>query len=204
MEDSTNSRVMLNSDVSFYRNNTTLQPSFEVETNYTNNASDPGNFTQPPGWITANISLDLNTSDPADEGNTSQVLARTSQILDSLKSTFMTEIANFNNTTVPITGDNDLSVLSTPVPVENPRFSSMEIWFIATGSVILAVIVLFCINTCIQCQLFEKISKKFKRRNQMVELEKRCHKDRDLMFGGHHENINTHTHMFLHVHPRNH
>ena len=95
MEDSTNSRVVLNSDVSFYRNNTTLQPSIEVETNYTNKASDPENFTQPPGWITANISLDFNTSDPADEGNTSQVLARTSQMLDSLKTTCMAEIANF-------------------------------------------------------------------------------------------------------------
>ena len=204
MENSTNSPDMLNRDVSFYRNNTTLLPNFVVEANYINNASDPVNYTHTSRWMSANVSLDFNTSHPADDGNTSQVLARTSQILDSLKSTVTTEIANFNDTTVSVNGDNHRSVLSTAIPTENPKFSSMEIWFIATGSVILAVIVLFCINTCIQCQLFQKISKKFKRRNQMAELEKRCHKDRDLMFGGHHESINTHTHMFLHVHPHNH
>ena len=37
----------------------------------------------------------------------------------------------------------------------------------------------------------------------MAEMEKRCHKDRDLMCGGHHDHANTHTHLFLHVHPHN-
>ena len=88
----------------------------------------------------------------------SGLTTQTTQTLKRFNSTLFQSILNLNNSTLGITEDN-----STELPIDKPKFSSMEIWFIATGSVILAVIVLFCINTCIQCQLLEKIAKKYKR-----------------------------------------
>ena len=105
-----------------------------------------------------------------------------------------TVIANVNDA-VNVTADDDLNV--TTATLEEAKFSDMEIWFIATGSIILAVIVLFCINTCIQCQVFEKLFKCFKRRNQMAQIERRSRKDLEQMYGQN-EDQKTRTHMLLH------
>ena len=96
---------------------------------------------------------------------------------------------------VNVTTDIDTDV--TTAALDEAKFSDMEIWFIATGSVILAVIVLFCINTCIQCQVFEKLFKCFKRRNQMAQIERRSHKDMEQKYGQNDE-PKTRTHMLLH------
>ena len=98
----------------------------------------------------------------------------------------------------PITGtDRGLNLTTMETISNQAKFSDMEIWFIATGSVILAVIVLFCINTCIQCQVFEKLFKCFKRRNQMAQIERRSHRDLELKYG-HPDDHKTTTHMFIH------
>ena len=185
---------------------TSLRSNLEDENKYSTlgaiDSVSSGNYTHPLSWI-ANSSMDYNTSVSMDDGTASQILKGTTQTLSRFNSTLIRSILNLTDTTIETNADNDHSLLSTELPTDKPKFSSMEIWFIATGSVILAVIVLFCINTCIQCQLFEKIAKKFKRRNQMAELEKRSHKDRDLICGGHQDHANTHTHLFLHIHPHN-
>ena len=105
-----------------------------------------------------------------------------------------TIIANVNDA-VNVTTDDGLDV--TTAARDEAKFSDMEIWFIATGSIILAVIVLFCINTCIQCQVFEKLFKCFKRRNQMAQIERRSRKDMEQMYGQN-EDQKTRTHMLLH------
>ena len=94
-----------------------------------------------------------------------------------------------------VTTDIELDV--TTAAIDEAKFSDMEIWFIATGSVILAVIVLFCINTCIQCQGFEKLFKCFKRRNQMAQIERRSRKDMEQKYGQN-DDQKTRTHMLLH------
>lgn len=168
-----------------------------------NNFTTSGAMRETSDLITTNISLDYTTSLPRDDNNTSQLLERTTEILDRLNSTLITNMHSFfSQSTTGITDEQDNSENVTTVPPDKPRFSSMQIWFIITGSIILAVIVLFCINTCIQCKLFDKIAKSYKRRNQMADLEKRSHRDRDAMYGTHNDHINAHhTHLFLHVHP---
>lgn len=91
----------------------------------------------------------------------------------------------------------DAYVPTTETPIAKAKFSNMEIWFIATGSVILAVIVLFCINTCIQCKVCEKVFKCFKRRNQMADIERRSHRDFEASYGAQDDSKSTTTHMFL-------
>ena len=98
----------------------------------------------------------------------------------------------------PITGAGpDLNLTTSESILSQPKFSDMEIWFIATGSVVLAVIVLFCINTCIQCGVFEKLFKCFERRNQMAQIERRSRKDLEFKHG-HPDDHKTTTHMFIH------
>ncbi len=91
----------------------------------------------------------------------------------------------------------DFNLTTISVSVAKPKFSDMEIWFIATGCVILAVIVLFCINACIQCRVFEKLSKCFRLRNHaMVQNERRSHKDLEAKYNQ--DDKKTSTHLFLH------
>ena len=98
-----------------------------------------------------------------------------------------------------ITNNNNLDLVTTEIPIVSNGLSSMEKWFIATGSVIIAVIIVFCLNACIQYRrLFQKFFKRFHRRNEMVESEKRCHRDRDLLGGGLGDDKGTQTHIFLH------
>ena len=94
--------------------------------------------------------------------------------------------------------DTNMDLVTTEIPHVTNGLSSMEKWFIATGSVIIAVIILFCLNTCIQYRgIFQKFFKRFQRRNEMVESEKRCHRDRELLGGGLGDDTKTQTHIFL-------
>ena len=94
--------------------------------------------------------------------------------------------------------NSDADLATTAISHASSGLSSMEKWFIATGSIIIAVIILFCLNTCIEYRgLFQKLLKRFRRRNEMVETEKRCHRDRELLGGRLFDDSKTQTHIFL-------
>ena len=141
-----------------------------------------------------NMTLLNEMSSQMDSSTNSTLLEKITTIVYGATEDQKTVIATVTSA-VNVTTDIDTDV--TTGALDEAKFSDMEIWFIATGSVILAVIVLFCINTCIQCQVFEKLFKCFKRRNQMAQIERRSHKDMEQKYGQNDEQ-KTRTHMLLH------
>lgn len=125
-------------------------------------------------------------------GNTSMGPGLTS-VLDLLNATPSGDL------TTHLSSDLDLNLTFAANATSDPsvpRFSSMEIWFIATGSVILAVIVLFCLNACIHCKVCEKVSRCFRHRNHMTRVERRVHTDLEAKYDK--DESKTRTHLFLH------
>ncbi len=122
------------------------------------------------------------------------IVSSVASILESILTTAPPSVGVTNGTDSWLT--DSVSTAETP-PIEK-GFSNMQKWFIATGSIILTVIVLFCLNCCIQYKVCEKVARKFQRHNQMVEMERRSHADRDKRFGYHDDHASTRTHVFLH------
>ncbi len=207
-------------DVSTAASTSTLDLSTHLSTLDLSTSTEPS--TLDLSSATDLSTLDLSTQDPNSTSTTADsvtdLIHSTAQTLQDLNSTLISKLQQAITTdwtqepTAPaapevttgseglLSSDWTVDPLTTHTVTDKPRLTSMQIWFTITGSIVLAVIVLFCINACIQCKLCEKVAKTLKRRNHMAETEKRSHKDRDLMYGGLQEHADTHTHMFLHVH----
>lgn len=167
------------------------------------------------GNVTSNISSWISNQLSKEDIDTNVNYTKTLHLLlTEANSTFLNSVqSNTSTPLLPISGimpnatDSYFPLTSstqhsrtTAIPqTEMTGLNSMEKWFIATGSIIIAVIILFLLNICIQYRaLFQKFFLRFRRRNEMVDAEKRCHRDRELLGGGaHSDDSKTQTHIFL-------
>ena len=186
--------------------NASLEYSLNLTHHSNASVTSLGNITGniPLKWIPSNFNILDNTASKT-EDNTATLLSQirkltNSTLLYSIQPGMNEPSGIMSNGTEAylIRTNSNVDLATTAIPYANTGLSSMEKWFIATGSIIIAVIILFCLNTCIEYRgLFQKLLKRFRRRNEMVEMEKRCHRDRELLGGRLFDDSKTQTHIFL-------